>query len=308
MKKIIAAGIFFILSFPCTAFSAEEIIHHDLKQITGQAGIVFELGEVFLRVNHNDVRYPKKDPDTLAKVGVKIISDKKGSIIHFRPVTDIEQYSSINLLKHIGEKTGAYKYQKDGTYTYGENDGPALIFKAVNDLHKYSNTNLKKIFGNQIGNIGLKENTVENQNAELNKKDKNNEKESNENGIAISNLVIQATRNCPLFTSIGLFNTGLIGISNFPGIKASLSSAGIVAELPTAEGYIGPSTKSIVIFSEDPKANIMNNNKTLLTIEKGDSTQVIFGGHIEVRPIINQPYQPNYKNPFELYREYYEQN
>jgi hypothetical protein len=293
MKKIIAACIFFILSFPCTAFSAEEIIHHDLKQITGQAGIVFELGEVFLRVNHNDVRYPKKE-EGLAKVGVKVLSDNKGTLIHFKPITNIEQYTRKNILK----------------YVHDEKDGPSLAFKDVNDYHKFSNINLKKIFGDKIGNIGLKENNIENKNAELNKANKKDNQQSTENKeVSISDLVIQATRTCPLFTSIGLFNTGLIGITNFPLLKTNLNSTGIVAELPTVEGYTGRSTRSIVIFSEDPTANIMNNNQTLLTIEKGPSTQIIFGGHIEVRPITDRTaWQPNDENVFELHRAMFGQD
>jgi hypothetical protein len=294
MKKIIAAaGIFSILSFPCTAFSAEEIIHHDLKQITGQAGIVFELGEVFLRVNHNDVRYPKKE-EGLAKVGVKVLSDNKGTLIHFKPITNIEQYTRKNILK----------------YVHDEKDGPSLAFKDVNDYHKFSNINLKKIFGDKIGNIGLKENNIENKNAELNKANKKDNQQSTENKeVSISDLVIQATRTCPLFTSIGLFNTGLIGITNFPLLKTNLNSTGIVAELPTVEGYTGRSTRSIVIFSEDPTANIMNNNQTLLTIEKGPSTQIIFGGHIEVRPITDRTaWQPNDENVFELHRAMFGQD
>jgi len=243
MKKIIAAaGSFSILSFPCSA--TEQLDHKDLRKITGQAGIVFELGEIIVNVKYGNITYTDTDGyGSITRAGIKVISDTEGSTLYFKPIDDFE---------------------------------------------KYSNANLKKEFGNQIGNLGLKESTVQNYNAELNRKDreeKDKDKSTKEKGVTFSPLVIETTNYCSLLTSIGLFNSGIIGITAAKAAQMNLNTGGIIAKLPSVEATIGGSTKSIVVFTDDPAVKAMNNNKPLLTIEKGSATQLIFGGTIEVSPI-----------------------
>jgi hypothetical protein len=243
MKKIIAAaGIFSILCFPC--FATEKLNHNDLKKVTGQAGIVFELGELTVKIKYGELTYTDTDGyGSITRAGIKVISDTEGSTLYFKPIDDFE---------------------------------------------KYSNANLRKEFGDQIGDLGLKENLIENHNAEINRKDreeKDKDKSTKEKGVTFSHLVIETSSYCSLLTAIGLFNSGIIGLTKDQAIERNLNTGGIIARLPSVEATTGHSTKSIVVFTDDPNMNSMNNNKPLLTIEKGPATQAILGGTVEITPI-----------------------
>jgi hypothetical protein len=243
MKKIIvAAGIFSILCFPCLA--TEKLNHNDLKKVTGQAGIVFELGEMTVKIKYGELTYTDTDGyGSITRAGIKVISDTEGSTLHFKPIDDFE---------------------------------------------KYSNANLRKQFGDEIGNLGLKENLIENHNAEINRKDreeKDKDKSTKEKGVTFSHLVIETTSYCSLLTAIGLFNSGIIGLTMDQAIERNMNTGGIIARLPSVEATIGGSTKTIVVFTDDPNINSMNNNKPLLTIERGSATQAILGGTVEITPI-----------------------
>jgi hypothetical protein len=243
MKKIIAAaGIFSILSFPC--FSKEKLDPNDLKKVTGQAGIVVELGEMTVKVKYGEISYTDEDGlGSITKAGIRVEADDKGSTFFFKPVTDFEQYS---------------------------------------------NASLKKIFGNKIGSIGLTKSLIENQNFKINRRiiDEKEEKDDlkKEEEKAFSHLIIETSTYCSLLTSIGLFNSGLTGLTKDQIIEKNLNTGGIITTLPSVEGTIQGSTRSLIVFTEDQNVNAMNENQTLLTIERGPGTQVIFGGTVEISP------------------------
>ncbi|MDY0131250.1 MAG: hypothetical protein RBR53_01145 [Desulforegulaceae bacterium] len=194
-----------------------------------------------------------------------IVKVKYGTIIY----TDTDGYGSI---------------KKAGIKIISDDQGSRLYFKPVTDFGKYSNAKLKKDFGEQIGNLSLNKNLIKNYNSEINKIHREeNKKSTKEKGVNFSPLIIETTDFCPLLTAMGVINSGLKEISRILPVEPNLIKGGIISKLPSIEATTGHSTKSIVFFTgSDFEA--MNSNQTLLTIEKGPATQVIFGGTVEVSP------------------------
>jgi|GEM_PF-6130626 hypothetical protein len=247
MKRFVLYIIIFSFIF-IPVLNSQALNPNQLKKVTGKAGIVFELGEIFIKIKYGDISYTDTDGyGSITEAGVKVSAHDEYSILHFKPIKEVGQYA---------------------------------------------NANLRKVFGDQVGNVGLIQNDIDNPNAEINK---NNSKEKllSENGflLPISHLSIELSGICTTLTAINLYNKGISQDLTKDYIrKNSLNRSGITAKLPSVETDIGSSTRDIIIFTNktDKKENkAMNNNKILLTIERGRGKTAILGGTIEITPTFN---------------------
>jgi len=238
--------IFLYLLFvsPCV-FAKEPLSPKFLKHVSGQSGVVFTLGEVFINIRYGNISYTDTDGyGSITKAGIKVRSDGKISTLHFKPLT-------------------------------------------VDTLAGYTNSDLKSTFGKSIGSIGLTKETLNSAYTveDMNKFIKAVLDQDTVPDMPISNLTISTTNISPVLTAMNLFNRGLSLAQPAENIlKNGNAVGGIVVNLPSIIVETGTTTNDIMIFGGESKNGVYNNNKVLLTIERGSSRTAILGGRIEITP------------------------
>lgn len=96
--------LIFVLSVSFQSYSKDEMSPEKMKNIRGQAGVFWELGEIFIKIRYGDISYTDTDGyGSAERAGIKVRYDGTTTTLEFKPIKKYENYSKEKFQSFFGK-------------------------------------------------------------------------------------------------------------------------------------------------------------------------------------------------------------